>query len=67
MTIEIDRKHLREHYNGSREKLMAARDYIEGTPEHIKNCFAFGNGTEKDQREYMRNNGRYCIFVTIAE
>ena len=32
--------------------------------ERIKNAFNFGNGTIKNFEEYMRNNKRYCTFIT---
>lgn len=65
MIIEIDRQHLREHYKGNTACLKAAQDYFEWTSDRVKKCFAFGNGTEKDLREYMRNNTKYCIFEEI--
>lgn len=32
--------------------------------KRIKNAFNFGNGTIKHFEEYMRNNKRYCTFIT---
>lgn len=62
MIIEIDKKWLRELYNGNIKQLMKAKDYLDWTPERIKSAFAFGNGTITDLHEYINNNRRYAIF-----
>jgi hypothetical protein len=62
MIIEIDRKWLKEVYNGNIKQLMKAGDYLDWTPERIKRAFAFGNGTITDLHKYINNNRQYAIF-----
>lgn len=62
MIHEYDKKYLREHYKGNKAAMRNAGDCVIWTLERIEKCFAFGHGTEKDLREYMSNNKRYCIF-----
>ena len=62
MIHEYDKKYLRKHYKGNKAAMRSAGDCVIWTPERIEKCFAFGHGTEKDLREYMSNNERYCIF-----
>ena len=67
MIYEYDKKHLRECYHGNKDAMRKVGDCVIWTQEHIQKCFAFGEGTEKDLREYMRNNTRYCIFEDIID
>ena len=62
MIIEIDRKWLREEYNGNLKQLIKAEEYLDWTPERIKRAFAFGYGTIDDLYKYIDNNRRYAIF-----
>ena len=65
MYIELDRKFLRERYNGNAKKCIAANEYSVWTADRIKKCFNFGNGTLKHLKEYMQNNKKYCIFLQV--
>lgn len=62
MIIEIDRKWLREVYNGNVKQLIKARDYLDWTPDRIKKAFVFGHGTTADLHKYITNNRQYAIF-----
>ena len=62
MIHEYDKEYLHKHYHGNKTAMREAGDCVIWTQERIQKCFAFGHGTEKDLREYMNNNARYCIF-----
>lgn len=65
MMLEISKSYLRQEYAGNLKKCISEMDGILWNKERIKGAFNFGNGTEKDFHEYMRNNKQYCIFVRV--
>lgn len=62
MIIQISRKWLREGYNGNVQQLIKAGDYLDFTPDRIKEAFAGGHGTITDLYEYINNNRQFAIF-----
>lgn len=65
MILEIDRAELREYYKGNIKRAIAEKGGLLWTTERIKHAFNFGNGTEKDLKQYMKDNKIYCVFVEI--
>ena len=68
MIIEVCKKndpYLKQHYHNNPLEMVQAMDGLLWTPDRIKSAFSFGNGTEKDLREYMDNNRKFCAFYDI--
>lgn len=65
MIIEIDKRILKNEYNNDIKKAITDGFYMTWTQERIKGAFSFGNGTEKDLKQYMENNKKYCVFLEV--
>ena len=65
MIIEIDKKYLKEEYNGNIKAAIQAGDFLEWNPERIKKAFNFGNGAKKDFDEYKNNNKNFSVFLEV--
>ena len=65
MIFEIGKKYCDKFYGGNVKKAVAEKDGILWTPQRISVAFSGGHGTEKDLKEYMKNNKMYAYFVLI--
>lgn len=65
MILEIGKSYVEKIYNGNLKECIKQKDGILWTPNRIKNAFSLGNGTEKDLKEYINNNKKYCYFVNV--
>ena len=65
MILEIGKSYINKFYNGDIKTAIKNKDGILHTNEHIKNAFNCGNGTTKDQKNYIENNKKYVYFVEV--
>lgn len=63
MIIEIYKPWIKKY--GSANEAIKRGFYIEWTDEKIKNTFNFGNGTQKDFRQYKEANKKYSVFMEV--
>lgn len=63
--IELSRKRCDEDYNGNFKKMIEVKDGLIFDAEITQRAFNFGNGTEKDLKEYIRNNKIFCKYYDL--
>lgn len=63
--LEIDKKDLKEIYDGDISLYIGCKDGVIYDDERIKNAFNFGNGTILDFKRYMNSNKIFCYFYDL--
>lgn len=63
--LEIDKKYLKEVYDGDISLCIDCKDGVIYDDERIKNAFNLGNGTISDFKRYMNNNKIFCYFYDL--
>lgn len=63
--LELYKRHCKEIYGGSYEKMIEAKDGVLFTEEVVKSTFNFGNGTEKDLKKHIENNRCFCRYFDL--
>lgn len=62
---EINKKLLKQIFNGNIQAVIDNDYFILYDDEQIKKAFNSGNGTRKDLTRYINNNRCFCVYYDL--